>query len=85
MTGYRKRKPLNIKDIEQFRQFILNHPDKTQQQLAELWGSGLTQQNVSNALKKLKITRKKLMDIRNETKKKERNLLLSSKGKNQRT
>lgn len=59
VTGYQKGKPLKIKDMEQFKQFVLEHPDKTQQQLAELWGNGLTQQNVSDALKKLEITRKK--------------------------
>ena len=48
-----------IKDLQNFIAFILEHSDKTQKQLAELWGNNLTQQNVSDACKKLGITRKK--------------------------
>lgn len=48
-----------IKDEEKFREFIRENSDKTQQQIAELWGDNLTQQNVSYACHKLDITRKK--------------------------
>ena len=59
ITNYQHSKPLKIQDLEAFRrQFVLQHKQKTQQQLAELWGDDLTQQNVSDALKKLGITRK---------------------------
>lgn len=58
-TGYQIGKTPKIQDIEEFKQFVLNNPYNTQKQLAELWGNGLTQQNVSDALKKLGITRKK--------------------------
>jgi transposase len=64
-----------LKDREKFRQFIAQNKDKTQKQIAELWGEGWTQQNVSYACQKLGITRKKkLMDIRKEMKKSEKNL-----------
>ena len=58
ITNYQPGKPLKIQDLEAFRQLVLQHKRKTQQQLAELWGDNLTQQNVSDALKKLGITRK---------------------------
>lgn len=48
-----------IRDLEAFGEFVKEHQDKTQQQIAELWGNNLTQQNVSYACKKLGITRKK--------------------------
>ncbi|GAB4213786.1 MAG: hypothetical protein OHK0012_10560 [Synechococcales cyanobacterium] len=51
------RRP-KINDLEQFRSFLREHSDKTQQQLADLWGKGVTQQNVSNACRKLRILRK---------------------------
>ena len=50
---------LKIKDMKQFKTFVLEHQYKTQQQIAELWGDNLTQQNVSDAMKKLGVTRKK--------------------------
>ncbi|WP_319418980.1 IS630 transposase-related protein [Pleurocapsa sp. FMAR1] len=48
-----------IQDLNRFRQFVKQHQDKTQQKIAELWGEKLTQQNVSDGIKKLSITRKK--------------------------
>ena len=54
----------HIIEIEQtFRQFLAQNKDKTQKQIAELWGEGLTQQNVSYVLKKLGITRKKKLTV----------------------
>jgi transposase len=52
-----------IQDLERFRQFIKQYQDKTQQQIADLWGENLTQQNVSDGIKKLDITRKKNLRI----------------------
>ena len=53
------RKNRKIQDLDRFEQFLKQHQDKTQRQIAELWGENLTQQNVSDAMKKLGITRKK--------------------------
>jgi len=48
-----------IRDWERFSGFIEKHGGKTQAQWAKLWGDGVTQQNVSAALQKLGISRKK--------------------------
>jgi transposase len=48
-----------IKDLEEFRIFVLENQHETQGKIAELWGNNLTQQNVSYASQKLGITRKK--------------------------
>lgn len=48
-----------ITDWERFEVFIEQHGGKTQGQLAKLWGGGVTQQNISAAIKKLGISRKK--------------------------
>jgi transposase len=75
ISGYQKGYREKLKDLESFKQFVLDNGDKTQQQIAELWGDGLTQQNVSYACRKLGITRKKkLMAIKKEMKKNEQNL-----------
>ena len=52
-----------IQDLERFKQFVRQHQDKTQQQIAEKWGENVTQQNVSDCYKKLDITRKKNLRI----------------------
>ncbi|MDY6941271.1 MAG: IS630 transposase-related protein [Cyanobacteriota bacterium] len=63
-----------LKDREKFRQFLVQNKEKTQKQIAEMWGEGLTQQNVSYVLKKLGITRKKkLTAIRKKMKISEKN------------
>lgn len=48
-----------IQELEKFREFVKEHKDKTQQQMADLWGNNVTQQNISFACRKLGITRKK--------------------------
>lgn len=53
--GYRPK----ITDWEKFRQFAQEHGDKTQAQMAALWGDGITQQNISDALRRIGFTRKK--------------------------
>lgn len=57
------RENQKIQDWERFKQFVKQHKDKTQQQIADLWGENLTQQNVSDGIKKLGITRKKNLRI----------------------
>ena len=57
------RENRKIQDLERFKQFAKRHKDKTQQQMAEKWGENLTQQNVSDRIKKLGITRKKNLPI----------------------
>ena len=54
-----RRTKVKIKDMGRFETFVLENQDKTQKQMAELWGDNLTQQNVSDAMRKLRITRKK--------------------------
>jgi transposase len=48
-----------ITDWERFRAFVAQYGGKTQAQLAALWGDGVTQQNISAAMQKLGISRKK--------------------------
>ena len=56
-----------ITDWERFRAFVQQHGGKTQAQLAQLWGDNVTQQNISDALQKIGLSRKKKpMDIENE-------------------
>ena len=58
-----------IPDGERFRAFVQQHGGKTQAQLAKLWGDNVTQQNISDALHKIGVSRKKrLTAIENETK-----------------
>lgn len=47
-----------IKDWEKFKEVVDNNGDKTQKELAELWGN-TSQQTISRGLKKLGYTRKK--------------------------
>lgn len=59
LTGYQKGRERKIKDACAFQRLVEDNSSKTQQQIADLWGENLTQQNVSDAFKKLGITRKK--------------------------
>lgn len=69
ITNFQKGCRHKIVDWERFRAFVQQHGDKTQAQLASLWGEGVTQQNISDALQKLGLSRKKKrMGIENETK-----------------
>ncbi|MDS3859876.1 IS630 transposase-related protein [Thermosynechococcaceae cyanobacterium BACA0444] len=54
---HQRRKP-KIKDLDKFKDFVLKNSDKTQAQLAKLWGDNLNQQDVSRALKRLNISRR---------------------------
>ena len=58
---------MKINDWEKFREFIKQHGEKTQIETAKLWGEGVTQQNISDAMKKIGVSRKKrVMDIEKE-------------------
>lgn len=59
IRNYQQGSRHKITDWERFRAFIEQHGGKTQAQLAALWGDGVTQQNISRALQKLGISRKK--------------------------
>jgi transposase len=62
-TNRPTRENRKIQDWQRFKQFVKQHKDKTQLQMADLWGENLTQQNVSDGIKKLGITRKKNLRI----------------------
>lgn len=47
-----------IKDWEKFRAFVKAHGDKTQAEMAQLWGE-ISQRTISRALQKIGVTRKK--------------------------
>jgi transposase len=58
-----------ISDWEKFRKFVKQHGAKTQSEIAKLWGEGVTQQNISDAMRKIGVSRKKrVMDIEKEMK-----------------
>lgn len=59
ITDYQQGAQHKITDWERFRQFAQEHGDKTQSQMAQLWGDNVTQQNISDALRKIGFTRKK--------------------------
>jgi transposase len=47
-----------IKDWEKFREFVTLHGDKTQEEIARLWGN-CSRHTISRGLKKIGYTRKK--------------------------
>ena len=60
---------VKISNWEKFREFVKEHGDKTQAEMAELWGN-ISQRSISRALKQIGFTRKKkLMVIGSEMKK----------------
>ena len=61
--------PSNIRDWDKFQEFVNIHSDKTQKELAQLWGN-VSRHTISRGLKKLGYTRKKkLMVIKSGVKK----------------
>ena len=48
-----------IESLAKFREFVTENSEKTQKQMAQLWGDNVTQQNISYACQKLGITHKK--------------------------
>lgn len=68
ITNFQQGCGHKITNWERFREFIQQHGGKTQAELASLWGDNVTQQNISDALRKMRVSRKKkLTDIENET------------------
>lgn len=66
ITHYQQGCRHKITDWQRFREFVQQHGGKTQAQMASLWGDNVTQQNISDALYKLGLSRKKRhMDIEN--------------------
>lgn len=59
ITHFQKGSRQKITDWKRFREFARQHGGKTQQQMAQLWGEGVSQQNISDALMKLGLSRKK--------------------------
>jgi len=59
ITHFQKGCRHKITDWERFRAFAQTHGHKTQGQMAKLWGDNVTQQNISDALRKLGLSRKK--------------------------
>jgi transposase len=64
-TGDVKAKPRSragqgqkITDWQKFREFVKEHGDKTQAEMAELWGD-ISERTISRALKQIGFTRKK--------------------------
>ena len=67
ITKYQQGCRHKITDWQRFREFIKQHGGKTQAQIAKLWGDNVTQQNISDAMQKVGVSRKKrLMGIENE-------------------
>jgi transposase len=63
IMGFHKGSGHKINDWKRFEEFVHKHGGKTQKEMAKLWGEGVTQQNISDALRKLNLSRKKrLMD-----------------------
>jgi transposase len=59
VTGFQRGNRHKISDWHRFGEFASKHGDKTQSQMAKLWGENVTQQNISNALRKIGLSRKK--------------------------
>lgn len=57
--GYQKGNRHKITDWHRFGEFVKQHGGKTQSQMAKLWGDNVTQQDISRALAKIGVSRKK--------------------------
>jgi transposase len=66
ITHFQKGYQHKITDWKRFEEFVRKHGGKTQTEMAKLWGDNVTQQNISDALMKLGLSRKKrLTDMEN--------------------
>jgi transposase len=63
-SGYQHGWGHKIKDLEQFRDFVLANGEKTQAEMAQAWPLKLSNSTVSRALKKIGFTRKKNLRLR---------------------
>ena len=59
ITKYQQGCGHKIRDWERFKQFAKENGGKTQGQMAALCGEGITQQNISDALERVGLSRKK--------------------------
>ena len=59
IVNFQKGYGHKIKDLEKFREFAKRYKDKSQEEMAKLWGDDVTQQNISNALHRIGIRRQK--------------------------
>lgn len=59
ITHFQKGCRHKITDWKRFEEFVQKHGGKTQREMASLWGDDVTQQNISDALGKLGLSRKK--------------------------
>jgi transposase len=59
VTQFQQGSRHKITDWNRFQEFAQKHGGKTQREMAKLWGEGVTQQNISDALGKLGLSRKK--------------------------
>ena len=59
VTGFQTGNRHKITDWDRFRAFVQQQGGKTQAQMAQLWGDNVSQQNISDALKKIGVSRKK--------------------------
>jgi len=67
ITNYQQGCRHKITDWQRFREFVRQHGGKTQAQMAKLWGENVTQQNISDAMRHIRVSRKKrLTGIENE-------------------
>lgn len=67
ITNFQRGCGHKITNWARFREFIQQHGGKTQAELASLWGDNVTQQNISDAMQKIGVSRKKrLTGIENE-------------------
>lgn len=57
--GYQTGSGHQITDWDKFRAFAKEHGDKTQTEMAQLWGNSISQRTISRALKRIGFTRKK--------------------------
>jgi transposase len=59
ITHYQQGCCHKITDWQRFREFVKQHGEKTQGQMAKRWGDNVSQQNISDALRKIGFSRKK--------------------------
>lgn len=59
ISGFQRGNRHKITDWQRFREFTKRHGGKTQAQMAKLWGENVTQQDISRALNKIGLSRKK--------------------------
>ncbi len=59
LSNHPHRTKAKITDWQAFQEFVAQHGDKTQRQMAMLWGEPISSRTISRGLKKIGFTRKK--------------------------